>query len=98
MMTGLTPFRFTVALLKWAAFAACGLVAVGIILGLGGYASPFPVIEITHQKPYVDFVGREYRVVADVRALAWNDFPDKARVLSDLPNVSASRPQSLRLV
>jgi len=39
-------------------------------------------VEVTHRTPYVDFVGREYRVVADVRALGWNDFPDKARILS----------------
>jgi len=54
-----------------------------IALGMGGGAFyQFGVAEITHQKPYVDFVGHEYRVVADVRALAWNDFPDKTRILS----------------
>jgi hypothetical protein len=74
-----------VGLAKRVVFAACGLLALGIlliVLGIGGVTSPFPVIEITHQKPYVDFVGRNYRVVADVRALAWNDSPDKARILS----------------
>jgi hypothetical protein len=74
-----------VRLAKWVAFAAGGLLALGIILivwGIAGYSSPFPVVEITHQEPYASFVGREYRVVGDVRALAWNDFPDKAKILS----------------
>lgn len=74
-----------VGLAKWVAWVVCGLLALGIlliVLGIGGVTSPFPVLEITHQKPYVDFVGREYRVVADVRAIVWNDFPDKARILS----------------
>lgn len=76
------PATFLVGLAKWVALAVGGLIALGIVLGIAGYASPFPVVEITHQKPYVDFVGREYRVIANVRALAWNDFPDKARILS----------------
>lgn len=81
--------RRLVGLAKWVALAACGLLAVAIsliglliVFGLAGTPSPFPVTETTHQKPFVDFVGREYRVVADVRALAWNDFPDKATILS----------------
>ena len=68
-------------LAKWVALAVAGLLALGIVWGIAGYASPFPVVEITHQKPYADFVGREYRVVGDVRAIAWNDFPDKASIL-----------------
>jgi hypothetical protein len=50
------------------------------MLAMGGTGSPFPATEITHQKPYADFVGREYRVVSDVGAHAWNDFPDKAKI------------------
>jgi hypothetical protein len=41
-----------------------------------------PDTEITHQKPYADYVGREYRVASDVSAYAWNDFPDKDKILS----------------
>jgi hypothetical protein len=74
--------RILIGLAKWVALTVVGLLALGVVLGIGGYASPFPVVEITHQKPYADFVGREYRVIADVRAIAWNDFPDKARILS----------------
>ena len=67
----------------------CGLAAVPVLfiilamaLAMGGTPSPFPITEITHQKLYVEFVGRECRLVADVRAIAWNDFPDKAKILS----------------
>ena len=37
--------------------------------------------EITQQKPYFGFIGREYRVISSVSAYAWNDFPDKATIL-----------------
>ena len=49
---------------------------------MGGYSgnSPRPT-EITRRKPYIDFAGRECRVVTDVRAIAWNDYPDKAKIL-----------------
>lgn len=77
--------RIIVIRARWAAFAACGLLVLGIIMGLGGMASPFPDTDITHQKPYADFVGREYRVTGDVNAYAWNDFPDKAKILSISP-------------
>ena len=53
-------------LAKWVPLAVGGLLALGIVLivwGIAEYASPFPVVEITHQKPYAAFVGREYRVV-----------------------------------
>ncbi len=67
---------------KVVVFAACGLLALLIILGLGGFASPFPDTEITHRKPYADFVGHEYRVTSAVSAYSWNAFPDKARIVS----------------
>jgi hypothetical protein len=73
--------RILIGLALRVALTVVGLLALGIVWGIAGYASPFPVVEITHQKPYADFVGREYRVVGDVRAIAWNDFPDKARIL-----------------
>jgi hypothetical protein len=47
-----------------------------------GMSLTFPPSEITHQKPYADFVGREYRVVSRVIAHAWSDFPDKAELLT----------------
>jgi hypothetical protein len=78
--------RRPVGLAQWVALAVGGLFAVWIftvslLMVLAETPSPFPVTEITKQKPYADFVGRECRVVADVRATAWNDFPDKAKIL-----------------
>jgi hypothetical protein len=72
-----------VTLAKRVALAGCGLFAFLIMLGIGGVAVPwFPDTEITHQRPYADFVGREYRVTGDVSAYAWNDFPDRAKILT----------------
>jgi hypothetical protein len=66
----------------------CGLAAVPVsfvvvvtALAMAGTRSSSPLTETTQRKPYVDFVGRECRLVADVRAIAWNDFPDKAKIL-----------------
>ena len=69
------------------ALAVVGLFAVWIftislLMVLAEASSPFPITEVTHRKPYVDFIGRECRVVADVRATAWNDFPDKAKIVT----------------
>jgi hypothetical protein len=64
------------------AFAAFGLPALAIVLTVGGVRSLFPPTEITRQEPYSDFIGREYRVTSDVSAYAWNDFPDKTKILS----------------
>jgi hypothetical protein len=64
------------------AFAVFGLLALLIVLTVAGVRSPFPPTEITHQRPYSDFIGREYRVKSNVAAYAWNDFPDKAKILS----------------
>ena len=73
---------------EWVLFVVCGLAAVPVLfvvlsiaLAMGGTLSPSPITDISQQKPYIDFVGRECRVVADVRAIAWNDFPDKAKIL-----------------
>lgn len=70
--------RLLLRLAKWTAFAIFGL----LMLAMGGIRSPFPDTEVTHQKPYADFVGREYRVASEVSAYAWNDFPDKDKILS----------------
>jgi hypothetical protein len=86
--------RTTVPFAKWVAFAGCGLLALGITLIMllaSGVLSPFPDGEITQQKPYATFVGREYRVTSDVGAYAWNDFPDKAKILS----ISLMRPPGI---
>ena len=73
-----------VSVMKWTGFTALGLFALVIILAVGGIRLPFwfPNTEVTQEKPYSDFVGREYRVLGPVTALAWNDFPDKAKIMS----------------
>ena len=76
--------RMVVSVMKLTAVTAFGLLAVLIILGVGGIRLPFwfPDTDISDQKPYADFVGREYRVTGNVTALAWNDFPDKTKILT----------------
>jgi hypothetical protein len=76
-----------VGLAQWVAAVVCTLFVVyalliTVLMILAETPNPSPVTEISHQKPYADFVGRECRVVADVLATAWNDFPDKAKILS----------------
>jgi hypothetical protein len=76
--------RIFSSLVKWTVLTALGLFVVLIILGIGGYSLPFwpSAKEVTQEKPYADFVGREYQVTGNVSALAWNDFPDKKKILS----------------
>ena len=69
-------------LVKWLVLAAGGLLALVTVLGVGGVQVPWPPTETTQQKPYADFVGREYRVISSVSAYAWNDYPDKAKIQS----------------
>jgi hypothetical protein len=81
---------------KWA-WAVGGLVAVwtvtvSLLMALTDTRSPFPITEITHQNPYVGFIGRECRIVADVHATAWNDFPDKTKIVK----VTLSPPPGVR--
>jgi hypothetical protein len=69
-----------------------GFVALGAILfTVAGILMqiPAPKTEITHQKPYADFVGREYRVVSRLTATAWNDYPDKATIRA----ITLDRPE-----
>jgi hypothetical protein len=70
--------------LKWTVLAALGLLAVLIALAVGGCQPPFwfPEADVSREEPYEDFVGREYRVAGQVTALVWNDFPDKAKILT----------------
>jgi hypothetical protein len=77
--------RVAVKFVKVVIFCAAGLVALPVILLMvAGVAMqvPAPKTEITSRKPFADYIGREYRVVGSVSALAWNDFPDKDKLLS----------------
>ena len=62
--------------------AAVAYLAIVVVLTVGGVLSPFPVTDISGRQPYADVIGREYRVVGNVIAVAWNDFPDKETLLS----------------
>jgi len=72
-------------IIAYTALAVAGLVALLVMviaLGMSGLQSPFPPREITQRKPYAGFVGAEYRTVSDVIAHAWNDYPDKQKLLT----------------
>jgi len=59
------------------------MVLFAIVIGLGETLDPTATeTEVTQQKPFTDFIGREYRVISAVSAIAWNDFPNKDRILS----------------
>src|SRR6476646_1246351 len=58
------------------------LIAALCLVGAALAWLPIPETEVTNQKPYANYIGREYRVVGTVSAYAWNDFPDKNRILS----------------
>ena len=76
------PLRRLLNMAKWAVVGAGVLLGVAIVLGIAGYGGTAPRIDVSEQKPYADSIGREYRVVGDVSACAWNDFPDKDKILS----------------
>jgi hypothetical protein len=67
-------------------FGVLGFLAVGsgllTLADVGMQVPAPPPSEVTRKKPFADFIGREYRVVGDVRASAWNDVPDKRTLLS----------------
>ena len=70
---------------KFVIFGAAGLVALPVIVLIAinvAMEVPAPQTEVTNRKPFADYIGREYRIVGDVSALAWNDFPDKDKILS----------------
>jgi hypothetical protein len=75
--------RFLFSVVKWISIAAIGLFSIIITIAFSGYSLPFdiPDTNVSHQKPFADAVGREYRTTGAVIAHAWNDFPDKAKIL-----------------
>ena len=78
-------------IIAYSALAVGGLVAalaLVVALAMGGCRTPFPTTEITHRQPYVNFVGRDYRVVSEVVAHVWNEYPDEQTISS----VSLIRP------
>jgi hypothetical protein len=78
-------------IIAYSALAFGGLVAALVLviaLAMGGCRTPFPPTEITQRQPYVNFVGRDYRIVSEVIAHAWNEYPDEQKISS----VSLIRP------
>jgi hypothetical protein len=76
------PVSRTGRVAKFVMFGAFGLVALGAILftALGvAMQVPAPQTEVTNRQPFADYIGREYRVVGNVSALAWNDFPTRTQ-------------------
>ena len=69
--------------IKWTVLSAIGLFGAIFIIGLGGYRIPFwpSDTEVTYEKPFSSYIGRELHVTGAVTALAWNDFPDKSKIL-----------------
>ena len=78
---------WVVKLAKWALYALGAWIALGaglfmLLNILQSTPNPFPENDLSNQEPYVDFIGREYWLKTEVDALAWNDFPDKGKILS----------------
>jgi hypothetical protein len=74
-----------VRVLRFIAFVVVGFFVLSIALLMVaqiGMTISAPRTEVSDRKPFVDFIGREYRVVGDVTALAWNDFPNKEKILT----------------
>lgn len=67
---------------KWILFFLFIFLVILVVLGIGGIQVPMLHAEITHQKPFADFIGREYRVKGSLTAFAWNDFPNKDKILA----------------
>jgi hypothetical protein len=85
--------QIMMSVFKWVVFTAFGLFVILIVLGLGGYQVPFwpEDTEVTNDKPFSTYIGQGYRVTNNIKALAWNDFPDKEKILvvSLMPPIGA---------
>jgi hypothetical protein len=77
-----SPRQKFVRAAAYVGIAVVTYLAIVVVLTTGGVLSPFPVTDILNRRPYADTVGREHRVVGNVIAVAWNDFPDKETLLS----------------
>ena len=78
---------WVVRLAKWALYALGAWIALGVGLFmllniLQSTPNPFPENDLSNQKPYVDFIGMEYRLITEVDAIAWNDYPDREKILT----------------
>ena len=70
-----------IRVLIWLVSASFAAVVLLLMVAAGGCQTPFRDREISNRKPFADFIGREYRVGPFIEAHAWNDFPDKSKIL-----------------
>ena len=75
--------HIALSVVKWVVITVLSLFAVTCVVGLGGYQIPFwpDDTEITNEEPYSSFIGQQYRLTSELYAHAWNDFPDKEKIL-----------------
>lgn len=67
---------------KWGILSLFGIFVILIMFGIGGYGLSTNHTDISQEKPFNDFVGRDYRVIAPTDTMYWNDFPDKEKILT----------------
>jgi hypothetical protein len=60
------------------------LVGALLAIGIAGYKVPFlpQDSDVSHLSPFSDYIGKELEVQGSADLVAWNDFPDKERILS----------------
>ena len=75
--------HIVLSFIKWVALTVFGSLGVILVIGLGGYQIPFwpEDTEVTNKKPFSNFIGEQYRLTSELYAHAWNDFPDKEKIL-----------------
>ena len=75
--------HIALSFVKWVVITVLSLFAVTCVVGLGGYQIPFwpEDSEVTNEKPFSNFIGQQYRLTSELYAHAWNDFPDKEKIL-----------------
>ncbi|MCG8686619.1 MAG: hypothetical protein MI892_17195 [Desulfobacterales bacterium] len=71
------------SIIMWMTLTALGLIVCLIVIGVGGYQVPFwpSDTEVSLEEPFSNLIGQEFLVLGKVTALAWNDFPDKEKIL-----------------
>jgi len=76
--------HIALSFVKWVVITVFSLFSVTCAVGLGGYQIPFwpEDTEVTNEKPFSNFIGQQYRLTSELYAHAWNDFPDKEKILA----------------
>jgi hypothetical protein len=55
-----------------------------LVISIAGYKVPFlpQDSDVSHLSPFSDYIGKELEVQGSADLIAWNDFPDKEKILS----------------